>query len=83
MIRHAIEEMDDPVWFQIQGRHLLPEPLGAVLVGPSELGLRQLTGEEENQLTLFQLGKAPGRPPATTGLKACQAAGGRLRRPAL
>jgi hypothetical protein len=83
MIRRGIEQVNDPVRIQIQGRHLLPKPLGAVLVGPDELGLRQLTGEEEDQLTLFDLGKAPGRPPTAPGPERSRAAGGRHRRPAL
>lgn len=68
MVRHAIKQVDDPVWIQIERRHLLPEPLGALLVGPQELGLHQLAGEQEDQLALLQGRKAEARrlslPPA-------------------
>jgi hypothetical protein len=83
MVRHAVEQMDDPVRIQIQGRHFPPEAPGALLVGPNELGLRQLTGEKEDQLALLPLGKAEGWPPRAPGPRAREAGGGRLRRPAL
>jgi len=58
MVRHAIQQVNDSVWIQIQGRRLLPQPLAAGLVGPHKLGLHQLTGEQKNQLALLQCGKA-------------------------
>jgi hypothetical protein len=73
MVRHAVKQVDDPVRIQIEGRHLLPEPLGAALVGSNKLGLRQLTGEPEGQLTLLLFSKARGGPPATTGRAAWRA----------
>ena len=58
MVCHAVEQVDDPVRIQIQGRHLLPKALGAVLVGPQKLGLHQLAGEPKDQLALLERGKA-------------------------
>lgn len=81
MIPHAIKQVDDPVGIQIQIRHLLPEPVGAHLVCASELGLRQLTGEQEDQLTLLQLGKARDGTPAAPDPEASRASGGRSRCP--
>jgi hypothetical protein len=83
MVRHAIEQVDDPVGIQIEGRHFLPEPLCADLIGPSELGLRQLTGEQKDQLALFLFGEAKGGPPAPSGRGAWEADGGRPCRPGL
>jgi len=60
MVCHAVEQVDDPVRIQIQGRHLLPKPLGAVLVGPQKLGLHQLAGEPKDQLALLERSKAEG-----------------------
>jgi hypothetical protein len=54
VVGHAIEQVDEAIGIQIQGCRLLPELLGAGLVGPLELGLGQLAGEEEQQLTFLQ-----------------------------
>lgn len=56
VVGHAIEQVDKAIGIQIQGCRLLPELLGADLVGPLKLGLGQLAGEEEQQLT-FLLGR--------------------------
>jgi hypothetical protein len=58
MVRHAIEQMDDPVWIQIQGSRLPPELPGAGQIGPHKLGLHQLTREQKHQLALLQGSKA-------------------------
>ncbi len=64
MVRHAIQQMNDPLRIQLEGGHLLPEPLAAVLIRPRELGLRQLPRELVHQLTLLQVRKGQGcRPP--------------------
>ena len=58
MVCHAIEQMDDPVWIQVQGRRLPPELPGAGQIGPPKLGLHQLSREQKDQLALLQGGKA-------------------------
>jgi hypothetical protein len=60
VVGHAIEQVDEPIRIQLEGCCLLPELLGAGLVGLPELGLGQLAGEEEQQLTLFQGRKTRG-----------------------
>lgn len=61
-IRAAVEEGDEAIRVEIQGRHLPPEPLGAGAVGPHELRFGQLAHEQEQELLLLQIGEAcPGR----------------------
>jgi hypothetical protein len=60
MVGHAIEQGDDPIGIQVQIGRFLPKPVGTGLVGLLELGLGQLAGEEKQQLTLLQGGKAQG-----------------------
>jgi hypothetical protein len=60
MIRDAVEQTRDPLGIQVEGGHLLPEPLGADRIRSRELGLRQLARELEHQLTLLQIREAQG-----------------------
>lgn len=61
MVRHAVEQMDDPFGIQIQVGRLLPEPLAAGLIRPHKLGLHKLAGELEQQLAPLQGRPTPAR----------------------
>lgn len=65
VITDAVEQGRDPFRIDLEGRHLLPEPLAALPVGQQELGLGQVAGEQEHQLLLLESGEAllPGLPP--------------------
>jgi hypothetical protein len=60
VVGHAIEHVDEAIGIQLEGCRLLPELFGADLVGLPELGLGQLAGEDEQQLTFFQGRKIRG-----------------------
>jgi hypothetical protein len=51
----AVEQPDDPLRVDLQGRNLLPEPLDPGLVGPGELGVGQLTHEGDHELAELAL----------------------------
>ena len=53
MVADAIEQRRDPVWVQLQVRHLLPEALAALPVSPHELGFDQLARQQKHELLLL------------------------------
>ena len=53
VVADAIHQGRDPVGIEIQSRYLLPETLAALPVGPHDLGVHQLAGEQEHQLLLL------------------------------
>lgn len=58
MVGHAIKQMNDPIWIQLEGRRFLPEPRGAGLVRLHKLRLGQLAGDQIQQLALLASRKA-------------------------
>lgn len=63
VVADAVDQGRDPIRIQLQGRHLLPQPLAALPVGPHDLGVNQLAAEQEHQLLLLAGRRAqlPGR----------------------
>jgi len=50
----ALEQMQDAIGIEIQGGHLLPEPLRQLLVGLIELGMGELMHQQSEQMALLQ-----------------------------
>lgn len=64
MVVDAIHQRRDPLGVEFKGRHFLPEALAALPVAAHDLGVDQLTGQQEDQL-LFLAGdgiRGPDRP---------------------
>lgn len=57
----SVKQGCDPLGVDLQGVHLIPEPLGQGRVSPFELGGCQLAHEQKHQLLLFAFGKRAGQ----------------------
>ncbi len=77
-VRHAVEQVGEPIRVQLESRRFLPKPLAEGSISPAELGIRQLAHEQKHQLALLQCGKRQVPRPPLASLPPCwrrQAAG--------
>lgn len=54
----AIEQVADPLWIDLQRRHLPPEPIGHGRIGQLELGGSQLAHQQKHQLLFLAFTEA-------------------------
>jgi len=59
-IMSPVQKPDDPFGINLQGRHFLPEPSNAGLVGPDELRSGQLGNQCQHQLAFLLLDRPDG-----------------------